>query len=200
MQTIDEKRLETDVEYRFGYMTEFMGFGQEDIDAIHGAAEHLAPIVPSLVDAVYDKLFSYDATKRHFVTRQSGYEGAVPNTIDDLSLDHEMIEFRKQHLGRYLASLVTKPYDDKMVSYLDVVGRIHTPKAGNPELDVPLAQMNALMGFVSDALLSTIFSLGLERQAEIKTVRAFNKLLWLQNDLITRHYQSARPERTGRQS
>ncbi len=33
-----------------------------DIMAIHGAAEHLAPLVPSLVDAVYDKLFSYDAT------------------------------------------------------------------------------------------------------------------------------------------
>ena len=25
----------------------------------------------------------------------------------------------------------------------------------------------------------------------MRTVRAFNKLLWLQNDLITRHYQDA---------
>jgi hypothetical protein len=66
---------------------------------------------------------------------------------------------------------------------------MHTPKAGSPDLDVPLVQMNALMGFVSDALTNVIFSLALDRQTEIGTVRAFNKLLWLQNDLITRHYQ-----------
>jgi hypothetical protein len=51
--------------------------------------------------------------------------------------------------------------------------------------------MNALMGFVSDALTNVIFGLNLDRQTEIRTVRAFNKLLWLQNDLITRHYQAA---------
>ena len=142
------------------------------------------------MDAVYDKLFSYDATKRHFVPRQHGYDGPVPESLDALELDHEMIEFRKQHLGRYLTRLVTKPYDEKMVQYLDLVGKMHTPKTGNKELDVPLVQMNALMGFVSDALTATIQGLGLERDAERKTIRAFNKLMWLQNDLITRHYQA----------
>ncbi len=191
MKKIDEASLESDLGYRFGYLAEFMGFGEDDIKAIHGAASHLAPLVPSLVDAVYDKLFSYDATKRHFVPRQSGYEGAVPESVESLQQDHEMIEFRKQHLGRYLASLVTKAYDAKMVAYLDLVGMIHTPKAGSKELDVPLVQMNALMGFVADALTATILGLELERDTEVRTLRAFNKLLWLQNDLITRHYQQA---------
>jgi len=89
-----------------------------------------------------------------------------------------------------LVSLVTRDYDAKMITYLDRVGKIHTPKAGSAELDVPLVQMNALMGFVSDALTNVIFSLNLDRQTEIRTLRAFNKLLWLQNDLITRHYQA----------
>ena len=191
MKKIDEPRLESDLGYRFGYLTEFMGLTSDDIAAIHGAAPHLAPLVPALVDAVYVKLFSYDATKRHFVPRQSGYEGDVPQSLEGLSLDHEMIQFRKNHLGRYLAALVTKPYDGKMVEYLDRVGKIHTPKAGSKDLDVPLVQMNALMGFVSDALISTILNLNLPREAEVKTLRAFNKLLWVQNDLITRHYQAA---------
>lgn len=103
-----------------------------------------------------------------------------------------MIRFRKEHLGRYLAALVTRPYDVKMVAYLDMVGKIHTPKAGSKELDVPLVQMNALLGFVADALTSTILGLNLDRQLEVQTLRAFNKLLWLQNDLINRHYQDAR--------
>lgn len=188
MQVIDEPRLENDLAYRFGYLTEFMGFSEDDIAAIHGSAASLAPLVPSLVDAVYDKLFLYDATKRHFVPRQSGYEGDIPQNLEGLTLDHEMIQFRKQHLGRYLATLVTKPYDAQMLSYLDMVGKIHTPKVGSKDLDVPLVQMNALMGFVADALIATIAGLELDRETELKTLRAFNKLLWLQNDLINRHY------------
>ena len=190
MKNIDEQKLESDLGYRFGYVTEFIGFGKDDIAAIHGSAAHLAPIVPQLVDAVYEKLFLYDATRRHFVPRQSGYEGDVPENLESLQMDHEMIEFRKQHLGRYLERLVTKPYDGNMLNYLDLVGKMHTPKSGNKELDVPLVQMNALMGFVSDALLNTILSLDLDAETSSRTLRAFNKLLWLQNDLITRHYQA----------
>ena len=191
MKHIDEPRLEEDVAYRVGYVSEFMGFGADDIAAIQGAAGKLAPLVPVLVDAVYDKLFSYDATKRHFIPRQSGYEGAVPGSIDALTQDHEMIQFRKQHLGRYLVALVTRDYDAKMLNYLDLVGKIHTPKAGSPDLNVPLVQMNALLGFVADALTNVILGLGLDRPTEVRTLRAFGKLLWIQNDLITRHYQAS---------
>ncbi len=188
MQHINEPRLESDLAYRFEYLCNFMGFGPEDVQAIHGAAPALAPLVPALVNAVYEKLHQYDATWRHFVPRQSGYEGAVPTNLAEATPDHEMLQFRKEHLARYLAALVTKPYDGKLVSYLDRVGKIHTPAAGAQDLDVPLVQMNALLGFVADAFNSTILSLNLDRETEVRTLRAFCKLLWLQNDLINRHY------------
>ncbi|MEZ6139397.1 MAG: protoglobin family protein [Zavarzinella sp.] len=188
MKTIDENRLESDLEYRVQYLAEFMGFGDADIAIIHGAAPLLGPLVPGLVDAVYEKLFTYNATKRHFVPKQSGYEGAVPTDLASLTVDHEMVKFRKQHLSKYLEALVTRPYDAKMFLYLDKVGQIHTPQAGNPEINVPLVQMNALMGFVADAVTNTIFNLKLDRDAEISAIRAFQKLLWVQNDLIVRHY------------
>jgi len=188
MKHIDEPRLETDLAYRFQYLVEFMGFTEEDIRTIHGGAALLAPLVPSLVDAVYDKLHSYDATWRHFVPRQDGYSGEIPQDLAALRMDHPQIQFRKQHLARYLQKLVTAPYDGKMVQYLDHVGKIHTPKAGNPAINVPLVQMNALMGFVADAVNATILSSDLPADAKVRAVRAFSKLLWLQNDLITRHY------------
>lgn len=188
MKRIDEARLESDPEYRFEYLSEFLGFTTEDAAAVHGAAQHLGPLVPVLVDAVYVKLFSYDATRKPFLPRQAGYQGDVPTSVEELTLDHEMIQFRKQHLARYLERLVTRPYDASMVKYLDMVGRIHTSKAGNPEIQVPLVHMNALLGFVADAITNAIFGLGLPRQSEIAAVRAFNKLLWIQNDLINRHY------------
>ena len=191
MTRIHERQLESDLAYRFQYLAEFIGFGEKDILAIHGASSVLGPLVPGLVDAVYDKLHTYDATWRHFLPRQSGYEGIVPQNFDELTPDHEMIRYRKEHLARYLVALVTRPYDGKMVEYLDMVGKMHTPKAGSKELNVPLVQMNALMGFVSDALTNTILGLNLERSVEVATVRAFGKLLWLQNDLISRHYQGS---------
>ena len=50
-----------------------------------------------------------------------------------------------------------------MVAYLDMVGKMHTPKAGSKDLNVPLVQMNALLGFVADALTATVLGLGLDR-------------------------------------
>jgi hypothetical protein len=185
---IDEPRLERDLTYRVGYLTEFMGFGPADVAALHGLAPLLAPAVPALVDAVYVQLFRYDATKRHFLPRQSGYDGPVPTDLPGLSADHEQIRFRKAHLGNYLRKLLTGSYDDQMIAYLDLVGKIHTPKAGSKELSVPLVQMNALMGFVSDALLGAVLGLDLDEATKRRAVHAVNKLLWVQNDLITRHY------------
>ena len=188
MKQIDEARLENDLAYRFGYLTEFVGFGEDDIAVIHGAAELLGPLVPALVDAVYDKLHSYESTWRHFLPRQHGYTGEIPQSLGDLTMDHPQIAYRKQHLARYLERLVTAPYDGKMVAYLDMVGKIHTPGAGNADIDIPLVQMNALMGFVADAVNATILGADLPDDQKAAAIRAFSKLLWLQNDLITRHY------------
>src|SRR5262249_29446625 len=91
MKRIHEGRLESDLGYRFGYLAEFMGFGADDVTAIHESAKFLAPVVPHLVDAVYNKLFAYDATKRHFVPRQFGYEGPAPESLETLTQEHEQI-------------------------------------------------------------------------------------------------------------
>ncbi len=190
MKKIDEARLESDLDYRFDYLAEFIGFGESDIATILGAAPLLAPVVPALVDAVYAKLYEYDATWRHFIPAQSGYLGVALADAEVPGPDHPMIRFRKDKLTRYLARLVTGPYDKRMVHYLNFVGEIHTPSAGSSKITVPLVQMNALMGFVADALTTTIFGFDTPAEHKIAALRAFGKLLWIQNDLITRHYQA----------
>jgi Protoglobin len=185
---IDEPRLESDVDYRFAYLTEFMGFGAEDIEAVRAVAPALMPLIPVFVDAVYDKLFRYDATKRHFLVPHAGFEGQAPADMASLTQDHELIQFRKSHLGTYLKKLFAGNYDDRTPAWLDRVGKIHTPRAGAKDVVIPLVQMDALMGFVADAVLGTILGLELDSATRARAVRAFNKLLWLQNDLIVRHY------------
>jgi hypothetical protein len=46
MKQVNEARLETDLNYRFHYLAEFIGFGAEDVAAIHAAAPVLAPPGP----------------------------------------------------------------------------------------------------------------------------------------------------------
>eukprot|EP01027_Heterolobosea_sp_BB2_P013817 GEZU01019883.1.p2 GENE.GEZU01019883.1~~GEZU01019883.1.p2 ORF type:complete len:268 (+),score=97.55 GEZU01019883.1:48-806(+) len=191
-QTISEQHLEEDLMYRYAYLCSFCNFGEKDIELIHAVAPKLAPLVPKIVDAVYVKLFSYDVTKKQFMPRNTGYTGALPVTLEELTLDHDQIKYRKKFLGKYLEKLVTAKYDESLVIYLDKVGKMHTTVGGNSRLKVPLVHMNALMGFVADALTAIIADIMSEdsKETQLATIRAFNKLLWIQNDLITRHYQA----------
>jgi len=188
METIDEARLETDLEYRYQYLCRFVGYGPDDSAAIQEIAPHLGPLIPLLVEQTYSRLLAFDATARHFLPRQSGFSGAAATSLSGLSLNDPQIQFRREHLMRYLLHLLGHASDVKLVNYLDMVGKIHTPAAGNREIQVPLVQMNALMGLLSDLLLSAIAELPLEPADRLRASRAFLKLLWIQNDFVTRHY------------
>ncbi len=188
MEHIDEQLLESDAVYRFEYLKKFIGFDESDVVAIRSIISHLAPHIGKLVDATYEKLLCYDATARHFVPRQHGYAGDVPDSLQSLSMQDGQIKFRKDHLQRYFMQLLGHAYDVKLVAYLDMVGKIHTPKAGNKQLDIPLVQMNALLGLISDVLIKTLMELDISNDQKNAVIRAFQKLLWIQNDFISRHY------------
>ena len=112
MQKIDEERLEQDLQYRYEFVADFIGFTSEDARLIQSFAPHLGPQIGQLVDKTYQKLLSYDATARHFVARQHGYEGETPDSLADLDASHPQVQFRKDHLNRYLPSAGTQrvPY------------------------------------------------------------------------------------------
>jgi hypothetical protein len=192
MQKIDESKLESDIQYRYEYLAGFIGFGATDAAAIQAFAPHLGPRIPELVDKTYEKLLAYNATARHLVPPQHGYEGELPKDIADIGPDHPQVQFRKDHLNRYFMQLISRSYDAKMVVYLDMVGKIHTPAAGNKQIHIPLVQMNAFIGLISDLLIEAVFASTLDTAAACKTIRAFSKLLWIQNDLIQRHYAADR--------
>lgn len=188
MQTIDEERLEADAKYRFDYLAEFIGFTVEDASAIQAFAPHLGPKIPNLVDRTYERLLHYDATARHFVPKQHGFESEAATNLASLDPDHPQVKFRKDHLSRYFMQLIGRSYDEKMVLYLDTVGKMHTSQAGSGEIEVPLVQMNALMGLLSDLLADLVLESPLDATNKSRVLRAFQKLLWIQNDFISRHY------------
>jgi len=189
MKHIDEEKLESDVQHRYEFLTDFIGFGPDDVKLIQASAPHIGPGIGEMVDRTYEKLLSFDATARHFLPKQHGCQAEVAESLSQLTIDHPQIQFRKDHLNRYFMSLIGRSYDAKMVQYLDMVGRIHTSKAGNSEIHVPLIQMNALFGLVSDILTTTLMASAMDDTTTLSTVRAFQKLLWIQNDLVSRHHR-----------
>ncbi|CAF3706694.1 unnamed protein product, partial [Rotaria sordida] len=63
---IDSNRLNSDLRYRFEYVSKFLNFTSDDIAMLNTFAPIIFPIVPVITDTVYRKLFSFDITKHYF--------------------------------------------------------------------------------------------------------------------------------------
>ncbi|TFK18597.1 hypothetical protein FA15DRAFT_660582, partial [Coprinopsis marcescibilis] len=104
----------------------------------------------------------------------------------------------KDFLARYLVKLVTLDYA-KMSSweYLDKVGLMHTGqmgfahRGGKPPLRVEYMHCAILLGYVEDILINAVLTNpDLDISTKNTVMRAFNKIIWIQNDLFARHYIS----------
>ncbi|KAJ3239029.1 hypothetical protein HDU78_003067 [Chytriomyces hyalinus] len=192
IQKIDRARLYTDILYRYQYVSDFVGFNETDVKALKDAAPLIAPLVPVIADAVYEKLFSYDITKKVFLERGSGFHGHLAQNLDQMSTEDEQIKHRKDFLSKYLVKLVTAEYDAKFVAYLDRVGKMHTTTADKKStINVEYVHVNALFGWLHAFLVETLNGLP-ELQADPsargKVLGALSKILWIQNDFFAMYY------------
>ncbi|KAJ3330002.1 hypothetical protein HDU76_006692 [Blyttiomyces sp. JEL0837] len=189
---IDRTKLYKDTLYRFNYVAKFVDFGEDDIKALKGAAPLIGPLVPAIVDAVYQRLFSFDITKETFLARGENFHGHVASNLDELTTENEQIKFRKNFLGKYLVKLVTAEYDEKFIKYLEWVGRIHTDTPEKKsKINVEYIHVNALFGWLHGFLASAIDQhpeLQSDPVRRAKLLSALSKLLWIQNDLFAKFY------------
>lgn len=184
---------------RIAYLSSFLSFQSADGLAIQASKPLIAPLIPVALDLVYTKLLGYDITAKAFVPRQSGQEnGPSPTKPQDLSLTHEHILHRKNFLKGYLVKVVsnqdwtpTSPLWD----YMDKVGVAHTGEPGfahrakKPGLRVEFMQLGLLLGFVEDVVVGLVLEMEeLDLKTKKEVILAWNKLLWIQNDLFARHY------------
>ncbi|KAF3491684.1 uncharacterized protein GIQ15_01201 [Arthroderma uncinatum] len=186
---------------RVNYLKSFLKFTDDDGAAINSAKPLIAPALPAILDTIYTNLIGFDVTAKAFVPpqpEQEKVEGAEKTTVNDLSLTHPNVLHRKDFLKAYLVKLVSNSdWSDssKFWEYLDKVGVMHTGKPGfkhrekRPELRVEVMHMSLLLGFVEDIVLQAVMGAEeLDTQTKTNVIRAFNKLLWIQNDLFQKHY------------
>lgn len=189
MLNIDEKRLEDDSGYRFYYMSDFVDMTARDVEAIHKSAELLIPMLPTIVSVIYTKLFQYDCTKRHFLLPSSGYRGDIPFNMSELHLEHPLIVYRRKHLEEYFEAILLSEWNSNLVVYMDIIGAMHTKMAGNAAINIPLVQMNAMMGFLHVAITDIIMSMSIPDIDKHDMVLAYSKFLAIQQDFIVRYYE-----------
>ena len=70
---------------RVQYLQDFIAFSSSNAAALHYLRGMVTPLVPAVLDAVYEKLPSFGITAKSFVPRQTGYTGIAPGSIEELT-------------------------------------------------------------------------------------------------------------------
>ncbi|KAI5478270.1 Globin domain containing protein [Pseudohyphozyma bogoriensis] len=198
---VDREMLTDSLEYRITFARSFIGFQKEDGEALNAVASLIEPIITKVVDDVYVHLFNFDYTKQPFMGRNIGFSGSLPESLEQLKLSHPQILFRKSFLTKYVRRVFDADYEVMETwEYMDKVGSMHTGRKGMATLKhlrrkqpihVDLMACTLLLGWVEDVVLTALMKVSdteLSAEEKLVTIRAFNRLMWIQNDLFQRHY------------
>lgn len=71
----------SDLPSRIAYLSSFLNLTADDGEALLAAKPLVAPLVPTILDAVYIKLLEFDITAQVFVPRNTGFEGETVKNV-----------------------------------------------------------------------------------------------------------------------
>ena len=190
MQHIPASSLTT-LSSRQSYTLSFLNFTPSDGAAINASAPIIAPLIPTILDAIYTKLLSYDITAKAFAPPLAPHESHTDTKA--LHLEHAHIQRQKTFLKAYLLKIAKNEEwdnDAEIWKYFDKVAVMHTgvARGKRPELRVEVMHMALLLGFVEDLLVQTVMKQQLDDETKSNVLAAWNKVLWVQNDLFLRRY------------
>jgi hypothetical protein len=187
---IDGNRLNTDLRYRFDYLSKFLNFTPDDIAMLNTFAPIVFSVIPVIADTVYRKLFSFDITKKYFLIRNEGFEGFLPKKTHGVTLDSPQMELRRDMLSMYLKRILTQSdWNDTFLQYLSQVGQMHTNQAGSSSINIDYIHINALLGFLEHLLIDVLWNADtIDEKTKRGILMAVNKFFWIQNDFFTMHY------------
>lgn len=129
------------------------GITAEDAAHVQGGAEYLGPLLPGLLDALYEHLLSLPEMARFF---------------EDQDIAH-----RKEALVAWAGRSIEGP-DAKFWKYLSQVGRIHA------NYGIPAYQVVHLMAWVQGNIIATL--LASDRSGKDREAAAWARLLTVQLD------------------
>ena len=178
-KTLQEKinRGAQDAGDYFRAMAGFIGFSQVDAEAILETRYIIEQHIPEIVAQFYENLLRHPPTRRFFLKA-------------DGSLDTDYIKFRMLHLTNFWRRTAGGVFDDDYARYIDYIGRAHTRRGADPNIDIAEQYVIGQVGFIQHAIsqvLSTELT-DLDPQWEKRAQRAWRLLLMVILQLLTRVY------------
>jgi hypothetical protein len=163
----------SDPSARMRSMMAFIGFTDADQRALLDSVPVLGPVLPSLLDAIYNHLLSFEDTRKIFL----GQRGEV---------DPSYIALRKEHLTQWVlrtAGVAGEP--GSLPGYIMETGRRHTGVAGEPNRVVPPRFMVGLAAFVQSALWGALFDALPDKPRDVlRFGSAWSKMLMVQLEMF----------------
>jgi hypothetical protein len=186
---IDRNRLNTDLRYRFEYLSKFLNFTKEDITSLNTLTSIIFPHIPFIVEKVYKKLYTYDIIKQYFILRNDDFESFSSNEETDENFISVQTDFRKDMLSIYLKRIfVQTEWNDTFLQFLSQIGEIHTESDHSIPTNVDYIHINALLGYLKHLLIDIIWSTEkFDPKKKCEAIRAINKFFRIQNDFFTMH-------------
>ncbi|RAL07285.1 protoglobin family protein [Aspergillus homomorphus CBS 101889] len=189
---VDRRELYTDFKKRIAYLKAFLNLVDDDIIVFNKGAKYLKTAIPDLTHRLYSKMLEFDITARALRTRNTACHAHVE---DLFTIDSPHVERRKIFWKWYLTRLCNDPSQMEYWEYLEKVGKMHTGKVLLHPLNIEYVHMNACLRYVEDLLIEWI-SLHPEMTVRFKfaLIRSLNKIMCIQNDLISKCYIPAGQE------
>ncbi len=187
MKQVDEARLESDPLYRYEYLAEFIGFGPDDVKLIQGRHR------------------IWGRARRHWSRRPTRYCCRTTRPRD-ISFQNSTVRRADAHrfgladrrspsdsLSQGSSEPVLRPPHQSRIRRED--GAVpgyggadpHARRREQGDCGAPGANERP-DGAISQVLMMSIQEWPLAPDVRVRTMLAFNKLLWIQNDFINRHY------------
>ena len=179
------KRGAVDAGRYFNYMSEFIGFSEEDGQAIKESRFIIEKHIPSIVGSFYAQLLRFPATRKFFEKKNG-------------TIDHEYLKMRMEHQGHFWRRAASADFDEDFARYIDYVGRVHTSDGADPNIYIPERYVIGMVAHVqqriTEALKAELHEI--DADFEIRAVKAWNTFMMVVLEMLSRSYGHEGPEET----
>lgn len=161
----------------FKYMSEFVGFGDDDAAAVRQSKPFIEKHLPEIVDKFYAHVLRYPPTRRFFLKR-------------DGSIDQAYLELRMRHQANFWLRTADAVFDEEYARYLDYVGRAHTSRGADPKIYIAERYVIGQVGFMSHAFAEALTKelRHVDEDLELRALEAWNKVMMIILEMLARAY------------
>ncbi|KAG8955658.1 hypothetical protein FRC04_007649 [Tulasnella sp. 424] len=189
---VTNEALRTNLLTRVSYLISFIGFTSADAEALQAVAPHIRPYLPTVAEAMYNKMWSYDVTRQSLTKPNNPH---VPKNAD-LAQARERMRYMTSFQGHWLLKIFIADWEDlSTFAYFDRVGVSHIGESAfrhrgeRGTYQVDYVHIAILLGHINDLLVQGILQLEqITLEEKSRAISALTKAMWIQNDLISRHY------------